>query len=208
MRSGEPAGGFLEYFRAASIATIAEVGGDVWGGACELVLSCDLIVATADTGMAVTRRKLGVGYPPPGLPDSSPVCRPQVVARMFLTAEPITMQTAFETQRDHAEIVEAGERLWSPQRALEAGSGQDRPKCAARRSRPRKRLAGQTIRRASAAGGCQSRSGETVARAWASQDLAGDQGLQQAASPRLSRRRASPPATGVFWSPVDARGHR
>jgi len=91
-----PLEGFLEYFRRLPIATIAEVGGDVWGGACELVLSCDLIVATADTRMAVTPAKLGVGYPPSGVARFLACLPAQVVARMFLTAEPITMQTAYE----------------------------------------------------------------------------------------------------------------
>lgn len=91
-----PLEGFLEYFRRLPIATIAEVGGDVWGGACELVLSCDLIVATAETRMAITPARLGVGYPPSGVARFLACLPAQVVARMFLTAEPITMQTAYE----------------------------------------------------------------------------------------------------------------
>ncbi len=113
-----PLEGFLEYFRRLPIATIAEVGGDVWGGACELVLSCDLIVATADTRMAITPARLGVGYPPSGVARFLACLPAQIVARMFLTAEPITMQTAFElgavTQTvGRAEDLEPAARGWA-----------------------------------------------------------------------------------------------
>lgn len=89
-----PLEGFLEYFRRLPIATIAEVGGSVWGGACELVLSCDLIVARADATMAITPARLGVGYPPSGIARFLACLPAQVVSRMFLTAEPITMREA------------------------------------------------------------------------------------------------------------------
>jgi len=36
--------------------------GSVLGGACELVMSCDLIVAAEDTTLAITPAKLGVPY--------------------------------------------------------------------------------------------------------------------------------------------------
>jgi methylmalonyl-CoA decarboxylase len=113
-----PLEGFLEYFRRLPIATIAEVGGDVWGGSCELVLSCDLVVATADTRMAITPARLGVGYPPSGVARFLACLPAQVVARMFLTAEPMTMQTAFElgaiTQIvGREEDLEPAARLWA-----------------------------------------------------------------------------------------------
>ncbi len=88
-----PLENFLEYYRRLPVATIAEVGGHVWGGACELVLSSDLVVA-ADVRMAITPAKLGVGYPPSGVARFLACLPAQVVARMFLTAEPITMREA------------------------------------------------------------------------------------------------------------------
>lgn len=39
---------------------IAMVEGSVWGGACELVLSCDLIVAASEATFAITPARLGV----------------------------------------------------------------------------------------------------------------------------------------------------
>ena len=41
---------------------IAMVEGSVWGGACELVLSCDLIVAASEATFAITPARLGVPY--------------------------------------------------------------------------------------------------------------------------------------------------
>src|ERR1700690_4379886 len=41
---------------------IAMVEGSVWGGACELVLSCDLVIAGTNTTFALTPARLGVPY--------------------------------------------------------------------------------------------------------------------------------------------------
>src|SRR5664280_922267 len=49
----------IELFPAPVIAMIE---GSVWGGACELVMSCDVIVAADDTTFAITPAKLGMPY--------------------------------------------------------------------------------------------------------------------------------------------------
>jgi methylmalonyl-CoA decarboxylase len=113
-----PLENFLEYFRRLPIATIAEVGGNVWGGACELVLSCDLIVAQSDLTMAITPAKLGVGYPPSGVARFLACLPAQTVARMFLTAEPITMREAHRLGAiteivDDADAVPGAARAWA-----------------------------------------------------------------------------------------------
>ena len=113
-----PLENFLEYFRRLPLATIAEVGGHVWGGACELVLSCDLIVAQADVKMAITPARLGVGYPPSGVARFLACLPAQVVARMFLTAEPITMREAHSLGAitevvEDAEGVQTAARVWA-----------------------------------------------------------------------------------------------
>jgi methylmalonyl-CoA decarboxylase len=41
---------------------IAMIEGSVWGGACELVMSCDLIVSADDSTFAITPAKLGMPY--------------------------------------------------------------------------------------------------------------------------------------------------
>ena len=68
---------------------IAMVEGSVWGGACELVMSCDLIVASEDSTFAVTPAKLGMPYNISGVQNflntgGMPLCK-----EMFFTAQPI-----------------------------------------------------------------------------------------------------------------------
>src|SRR5690349_5584301 len=54
----------IEAFPAPVIAMIE---GSVWGGACELVFACDIIVATPEATFAATPAKLGVPYNASGL---------------------------------------------------------------------------------------------------------------------------------------------
>lgn len=68
---------------------IAMVEGSVWGGACELVMSCDLIVASDDCTFAVTPAKLGMPYNISGVQNflntgGMPLCK-----EMLFTAQPI-----------------------------------------------------------------------------------------------------------------------
>lgn len=71
---------------------IAMVEGSVWGGACELVLSCDLIVAGDDTTFAVTPAKIGMPYNISGVQNflstgGIPLCK-----EMLFTAQPIPVK--------------------------------------------------------------------------------------------------------------------
>jgi methylmalonyl-CoA decarboxylase len=68
---------------------IAMVEGTVWGGACELVMSCDLIVAADDCTFAVTPAKLGMPYNISGVQNflntgGMPLCK-----EMLFTAQPM-----------------------------------------------------------------------------------------------------------------------
>lgn len=57
---------------------IAMVEGSVWGGACELVFACDLIIATAGATFAATPAKLGVPYNASGLLTFMNAASPQI----------------------------------------------------------------------------------------------------------------------------------
>ena len=68
---------------------IAMVEGSVWGGACELVMSCDLIVASDDSTFAITPAKWGVPYNISGVQNflntgGMPLCK-----EMLFTAQPV-----------------------------------------------------------------------------------------------------------------------
>ena len=79
----------IELFPAPVMAMIE---GSVWGGACELVMSCDLIVAGEDSTFAITPAKLGMPYNLSGVQNflntgGMPLCK-----EMLFTAQPLPVQ--------------------------------------------------------------------------------------------------------------------
>jgi methylmalonyl-CoA decarboxylase len=65
---------------------IAMVEGSVWGGACELVMSCDLIVASDDCTFAMTVGKMGVPYNISGVQNLMNTCGMPLCKEMLFTA--------------------------------------------------------------------------------------------------------------------------
>ena len=79
----------IEHFPAP---VIAMVEGSVWGGACELVMSCDLIIASLDSTFAITTAKMGVPYNISGIQNflstgGMPLCK-----EMLFTAQPLGVE--------------------------------------------------------------------------------------------------------------------
>jgi methylmalonyl-CoA decarboxylase len=79
----------IELFPAPVMAMIE---GSVWGGACELVMSCDLVVAADDSTFAITPAKLGMPYNLSGVQNflstgGMPLCK-----EMLFTAQPLPVQ--------------------------------------------------------------------------------------------------------------------
>lgn len=68
---------------------VAMVEGSVWGGACELVMSCDLVVAAIDSTFALTPAKLGVPYNLSGTLNFLKVADVHFVKEMLFTAQPV-----------------------------------------------------------------------------------------------------------------------
>jgi methylmalonyl-CoA decarboxylase len=68
---------------------IAMVEGSVWGGACELVLSCDLVVAGAGATFALTPARLGVPYNLSGTLNLMKVADMHFVKEMLFAGRPI-----------------------------------------------------------------------------------------------------------------------
>lgn len=81
----------IEEFPAPVIALIE---GGVWGGACEMALSCDMVIATPEATFAVTPAKLGVPYNVTGLLTFMNVMSQHVVREMIFTARPIAAERA------------------------------------------------------------------------------------------------------------------
>ncbi|CAG0998350.1 methylmalonyl-CoA decarboxylase [Myxococcaceae bacterium] len=73
---------------------IAMVHGSVWGGATDLVLSCDLIVGDETSSFAITPANLGLAYNTVGLLQFMRRLPLNVVKEMFFTASPVRAEDA------------------------------------------------------------------------------------------------------------------
>lgn len=84
----------LHAVRALPYPVIAAVEGGVWGAACDLAFTCDLVVAVRTATFAITPAKLGVPYNTAGVAHFLGALPLHTVKEMFFTAEPISAQTA------------------------------------------------------------------------------------------------------------------
>jgi methylmalonyl-CoA decarboxylase len=73
---------------------IAMVHGSVWGGACDLVLSCDLVVADPTASFAITPANLGLPYNATGILQLMSRVPLHVAKEMFFTAAPMAAEAA------------------------------------------------------------------------------------------------------------------
>lgn len=73
---------------------IAMVHGTVWGGACDLVMACDLVYSDPTATFAITPAKLGLPYNVSGLLNFISRLPLHVVKEMFFSAEPISADRA------------------------------------------------------------------------------------------------------------------
>lgn len=76
------------------IPVIAYANGTVWGGACDLCVSCDMIVATEDATFAITPAKIGIPYNASGIMHFINQLGMNKAREMFFTGMPITAQDA------------------------------------------------------------------------------------------------------------------
>lgn len=73
---------------------IAMVHGSVWGGACDLIMACDIVIADETSAFAITPAKLGLPYNMAGVLNFMNRLPLSVVKEMFFTAEPIAAERA------------------------------------------------------------------------------------------------------------------
>ncbi len=73
---------------------IAMVEGGVWGGACETVLACDLVVAAPGASFAATPARLGVPYNVSGMLTFLNAAGGRIVREMVFTAKPVSAERA------------------------------------------------------------------------------------------------------------------
>lgn len=73
---------------------IAMIEGGVWGGACEVVLACDILVAAPNASFAVTPAKLSVPYNISGLLTFLNAAPARIVREMAFSAKPVSAERA------------------------------------------------------------------------------------------------------------------
>jgi methylmalonyl-CoA decarboxylase len=73
---------------------IAMVHGSVWGGACELIMACDIVMGDESCTFAITPTKIGVPYNIAGLQRFVSRLPLNAVKEMFFTANPISARRA------------------------------------------------------------------------------------------------------------------
>jgi methylmalonyl-CoA decarboxylase len=94
----DPLEELLRAVRTFPAPVVAMVHGTVWGGALELVLSCDLVIADETAAFAVTPANLGLPYNITGLLHFLERLPSNLIKEMFFTAAPVDARTAREWQ--------------------------------------------------------------------------------------------------------------
>lgn len=91
---GDPLEQLLRGVKMSPAPVIAMVHGSVWGGACELVITCDIVIADDTASFAVTPARLGVPYNAAGFQNFISRLPLTIVKEMFFTADPISAERA------------------------------------------------------------------------------------------------------------------
>ena len=73
---------------------IGMIEGSVWGGACEVAMACDILIATPDAAFAITPAKLGVPYNLGGLMTLINMIPLPIVKEMLFAAQPLPADQA------------------------------------------------------------------------------------------------------------------
>jgi methylmalonyl-CoA decarboxylase len=92
----DPLEGLIRAVRTFPAPVVAMVHGTVWGGALDLVLSCDLAVADETAMFAITPANLGLPYNITGLLHFQGRLPINLIKEMFFTAAPIDARKARE----------------------------------------------------------------------------------------------------------------
>lgn len=94
LAADDPLERLLRAIESFPAPVIAMIHGTVWGGATELVLSCDLAVADPTCTLAITPAKLGLAYNTAGLKNLLSRVPVNVLRELIFTARPIGAEQA------------------------------------------------------------------------------------------------------------------
>jgi methylmalonyl-CoA decarboxylase len=84
----------LRSIQSLPIPVIAMIEGSVWGGACDLALSCDIQIGCPTASFCMTPAKIGVPYNVSGILHFLNIMGVNLAKEMFFTAEPIPAEEA------------------------------------------------------------------------------------------------------------------
>jgi methylmalonyl-CoA decarboxylase len=90
----DPLERLIRAVREFKAPVIGMVEGGVWGGACELVVACDIPIASPTATFAITPARIGVPYNPAGLLRLMNECDASVLKEMLFPAQPISAARA------------------------------------------------------------------------------------------------------------------
>ncbi|MBM9520666.1 methylmalonyl-CoA decarboxylase [Desulforhopalus vacuolatus] len=85
----------LHRVRTCPIPVVGMIEGSVWGGACDLAMTCDILVGTTTTTFAITPAKLGLSYNTTGVNHFLGVLPIHIIKEMFFTAQPLSADVAY-----------------------------------------------------------------------------------------------------------------
>lgn len=91
----DPLEALLRAVRGYPGAVVAMVHGTVWGGACDLVLNCDMVVGDETAAFAVTPARLGLPYSASGIQYFLARLPLNVVNELIMTADLIPAERAY-----------------------------------------------------------------------------------------------------------------
>ena len=85
----------LRMVQDCAVPVIAMVEGSVWGGACDLCFSCDIVLAAQGSTFAMTPAKIGIPYNASGLIHFTNLIGVNKAKEMFFTAQPVPVEDAW-----------------------------------------------------------------------------------------------------------------
>jgi methylmalonyl-CoA decarboxylase len=85
----------LHRVRGFPVPVIGMIEGTVWGGACDLAMTCDMLVGTNSVTFAITPAKIGLPYNAAGLTHFLGVLPLHIIKGMLFTAEQLSAEEAF-----------------------------------------------------------------------------------------------------------------
>jgi len=92
----DPLDRLLRRIQECAVPVIAMVEGTVWGGACDMCITCDLVICTDVSTFAITPAKIGLPYSASGLMRFLMALGPHKAKEMFFTAQPMSAQDALQ----------------------------------------------------------------------------------------------------------------